>query len=96
VTDRQFCDIGNQYRAGIFYHNENQKRLALLSRETINKTKTFKEPVVTDVVQASSFYPAEEYHRQYYKKNPLRYRYYRSSCGRDNRLKELWGSSAGH
>jgi len=96
VTDRQFCDIGNQYRAGIFYHNENQKKLALLSRETISKTKTFKEPVVTEVVQASSFYPAEEYHRQYYKKNPLRYRYYRASCGRDNRLKELWGSSAGH
>jgi len=96
VTDRQFCDIGNQYRPGIFYHNENQKKLALLSRETISKTKTFKEPVVTGIVPASAFYPAEEYHRQYYKKNPLRYRYYRTSCGRDKRLKELWGSSAGH
>jgi peptide-methionine (S)-S-oxide reductase len=96
AKDHQFCDSGNQYRAGIFYHNENQKKLALLSRETIIKTKSFKEPVVTEVVQASTFYPAEEYHRQYYKKNPIRYRYYRSSCGRDNRLKALWGSSAGH
>ena len=95
VSDRQFCDIGNQYRAGIFYHNETQKELALQSRETINRTKTFKEPVVTDIVAAVTFYPAEEYHRQYYKKNPIRYRYYRTSCGRDARLKELWGSSAG-
>jgi len=96
AKDYQFCDSGNQYRAGIFYHTETQKKLALLSRETISKTKSFKEPVLTEVVQASTFYPAEEYHRQYYKKNPIRYRYYRSSCGRDNRLKELWGSSAGH
>jgi len=96
VADRQFCDIGNQYRAGIFYHTETQKKLALLSRETINKTKRFKEPIVTGIEQAGIFYPAEEYHRQYYKKNPIRYRYYRSSCGRDNRLKELWGSGAGH
>lgn len=96
VTDRQFCDIGNQYRAGIFYHTETQKKLALLSRETITKTRSFKEPVLTEIVPASVFYPAEEYHRQYYKKNPIRYRYYRSSCGRDNRLKELWGSSTGH
>ncbi len=96
VTDRQFCDIGNQYRAGIFYHNESQKKLALASKENINKTKKFLEPVVTGIVQAGIFYPAEEYHRQYYKKNPIRYRYYRSSCGRDNRLKELWGSNTGH
>lgn len=96
AKDYQFCDSGNQYRAGIFYHTETQKKLALLSRETISKTKSFKEPVVTEIVPASVFYPAEEYHRQYYKKNPIRYRYYRSSCGRDNRLKELWGSSAGH
>lgn len=96
VTDRQFCDIGNQYRAGIFYHNENQKKLALASKEHISKTKKFLEPVVTGIVQAGIFYPAEEYHRQYYKKNPIRYRYYRSSCGRDNRLKELWGNSTGH
>jgi peptide-methionine (S)-S-oxide reductase len=96
VTDRQFCDIGNQYRAGIFYHTEAQKKMALLSRETISKTRSFKEPVVTEIVQASTFYLAEEYHRQYYKKNPLRYRYYRSRCGRDNRLKDLWGSNAGH
>lgn len=96
VADRQFCDIGSQYRAGIFYHTEGQKKLALLSREALSKTKSFKEPVVTEIVRAGTFYPAEEYHRQYYKKNPIRYRYYRSSCGRDNRLKELWGKNAGH
>ena len=96
VADRQFCDIGSQYRAGIFYHTEGQKKLALLSREALSKTKSFKEPVVTEIVRDGTFYPAEEYHRQYYKKNPIRYRYYRSSCGRDNRLKELWGKNAGH
>jgi peptide-methionine (S)-S-oxide reductase len=92
VTDRQFCDIGNQYRAAIFYHNDIQKKQALASRDAIIRVKTFKAPIVTAIVQASTFYPAEEYHRQYYKKNPLRYRYYRLSCGRDKRLKELWGN----
>ncbi len=95
VSDRQFCDIGSQYRAAIFYHTETQRKLAMISKEGLSKTKTFKEPVVTEIVPAGIFYPAEEYHRQYYKKNPIRYRYYRSSCGRDNRLKELWGSKAG-
>lgn len=96
VTDRQFCDIGNQYRAAIFYHDESQRSLALKSRDAVTRQKFFKEPVVTAIVQASTFYPAETYHRQYYKKNPLRYRYYRTSCGRDRRLKELWGAAAGH
>lgn len=96
VSDRQFCDIGSQYRAAIFYHNDAQKKQALKSKEAIEKTRNFRGPVVTEVVQASVFYPAEEYHRQYYKKNPIRYRYYRSGCGRDSRLKELWGSAAGH
>jgi len=96
VKDRQFCDVGNQYRAAIFYHNETQHQLALQSRETLEKTKPFKEPIVTAIVAATAFYPAEEYHRHYYKKNPLRYRFYRYNCGRDQRLKELWGASAGH
>ena len=96
VTDRQFCDVGSQYRAAIFYHNDLQLKLAQQSKHLIEKQKKFKEPVVTGIVPAATFYPAEEYHRQYYKKNPIRYSYYRSSCGRDQRLKELWGSSAGH
>ena len=96
VKDRQFCDIGNQYRASIFFHNETQKKLAQASLEAASRQKTFKEPIVTDIVAAGIFYPAEEYHQHYYKKNPLRYRYYRSSCGRDKRLQELWGATAGH
>lgn len=96
VKDRQFCDTGNQYRAAIFYQNETQKKLAQASLDATGRQKTFKEPIVTDIVAAGIFYPAEEYHRQYYKKNPIRYRYYRFSCGRDKRLQELWGATAGH
>jgi peptide-methionine (S)-S-oxide reductase len=96
VKDRQFCDKGNQYRSGIFYHDEEQRRLALQSKKALEATKPFKEPVVTEIVAASQFYAAEEYHQKYYKKNPIRYKYYRTSCGRDKRLRELWGSAAGH
>jgi len=96
VVDRQFCDVGSQYRTGIFYHTEEQRLAALQSKEALGKTKPFKEPIVTEVTQAGEFYPAEEYHQHYYKKNPIRYRYYRASCGRDGRLKELWGDAAGH
>jgi peptide-methionine (S)-S-oxide reductase len=96
AKDRQFCDKGHQYRSAIFYHNEEQHRLALQSKAELEKTKTFREPIVTEIVQATEFYPAEEYHQHYYKKNPIRYKYYRFSCGRDQRLKELWGSEAGH
>ena len=95
TKDRQFCDVGNQYRAAIFYHTEEQHRAALASKAALEKTKPFKEPVVTEIVSAGEFYPAEEYHQHYYKKNPIRYGYYRSGCGRDRRLKELWGSAAG-
>ncbi|MFA6149396.1 MAG: peptide-methionine (S)-S-oxide reductase MsrA [bacterium] len=94
TKDRQFCDSGNQYRSAIFYHSEEQRRAALQSKETLEKTKPFREPVVTAIVPAGEFYPAEEYHQHYYKKNPIRYRYYRAGCGRDRRLKELWGSAA--
>ena len=95
TKDRQFCDSGNQYRSAIFYHTEEQRKEALQSKAALEKTKPFKEPVVTEIVPAGEFYPAEEYHQRYYKKNPIRYRYYRSGCGRDGRLKELWGSASG-
>jgi peptide-methionine (S)-S-oxide reductase len=96
AKDRQFCDTGHQYRSAIFYHNEEQHRLALQSKGILEKNKTFKEPIATEIVQAAQFYPAEDYHQHYYKKNPIRYKYYRSRCGRDKRLKELWGDAAGH
>jgi peptide-methionine (S)-S-oxide reductase len=96
VNDRQFCDVGAQYRPGIFYHSEEQRLLALKSKEALEKSKPFKGPIVTEVTKAGEFYPAEEYHQHYYKKNPIRYRYYRNGCGRDQRLKELWGDAAGH
>lgn len=91
VKDRQFCDAGHQYRGAIFYRDETQKRLAEASRAEVQKR--FKQPVQTEIVAATQFYPAEEYHQDYYKKNPLRYKLYRSGCGRDRRLTELWGSS---
>ena len=96
VKDRQFCDSGHEYRSDIFYHTEEQRRLALHSKETLEKNKPFREHVVTEITPAGDFYPAEEYHQHYYRKNPLRYKYYRTECGRDRRLKELWGNEAGH
>ena len=96
VEERQFCDSGHQYRSAIFYQNETQRQLALKSRDALEKDKPFKDPVVTEITQATEFYPAEEYHQHYYKKNPIRYKYYRGRCGRDARLKELWGNDAGH
>ncbi|HIJ87202.1 MAG TPA: peptide-methionine (S)-S-oxide reductase MsrA [Desulfuromonadales bacterium] len=96
VSNRQFCDTGDQYRSAIFYNSEEQRRVALQSRAALEKNKPFKEAVVTEITPAGEFYPAEEYHQHYYKKNPLRYKYYRNGCGRDQRLKELWGSAAGH
>ena len=96
VTDRQFCDVGSQYRSAIFYHGEKQRRVALQSKATLEKNKPFKGAVLTEITPAGEFYTAEEYHQHYYKKNPIRYKFYRNSCGRDRRLKELWGSTAGH
>ena len=95
TKDRQFCDGGHQYRSAIFYHTEEQHKEAEQSKAELEKTKPFKGPVVTEIVPAGEFYPAEEYHQHYYKKNPIRYWYYRNGCGRDQRLKELWGSAAG-
>jgi len=96
VKDRQFCDSGSQYRSAIFYHSENQRRLAMQSKEALEKSKSFKDPIVTEISPASEFFSAEEYHQHYYKKNPIRYKYYRNGCGRDKRLQELWGNQAGH
>jgi peptide-methionine (S)-S-oxide reductase len=95
VKDRQFCDSGRQYRSAIFYHSEEQRRIALKSKDALQMNRPFQGQVVTEITPATEFYPAEEYHQHYYKKNPIRYRFYRSSCGRDNRLKELWGDQAG-
>jgi len=94
VKDRQFCDVGTQYRTGIFFHSDEQRRLAEESKAALDKSKPFKEPIVTPIVMATAFWPAEEYHQDYYVKNPLRYTYYRTGCGRDARLKQLWGSAA--
>ena len=91
TPNRQFCDAGSQYRSAIFYHDENQKRLAQASKEAVSKR--FDKPIVTEIVPAAEFYPAEEYHQDYYKKNPIRYKIYRYGCGRDQRLEELWGTS---
>src|SRR5512134_1548165 len=91
VKNRQFCDVGSQYRSAIFYLDEEQKRIAEASRAALMKSKPFKGDVVTEIVPAGEFWPAEEYHQDYYKKNPLRYKFYRNGCGRDARLQELWG-----
>jgi peptide-methionine (S)-S-oxide reductase len=89
TANAQFCDTGSQYRTGIFYHDESQKKLAEESKKTIGKR--FKEPIVTEITAAAEFYPAEDYHQDYYIKNPLRYKLYRFNCGRDKRLEKLWG-----
>ncbi len=95
TKDRQFCDGGTPYRTAIFAHNAEQLKLAQASRAALEKSKPFKEPIVTEIVLATTFYPAEDYHQDYYLKNPLRYKYYRNGCGRDARLKQLWGDAAG-
>jgi peptide-methionine (S)-S-oxide reductase len=92
AEDRQFCDRGSQYRSAIFYHDEAQRAAAEQSRAELERTKPFREPIVTEIVALDEFYPAEGYHQDYYVKNPLRYKYYRYACGRDERLQELWGS----
>lgn len=96
VKDQQFCDHGSPYRSAIFAHNDEQLKLAQASRAALEKAKPFKESIVTEIVPAGAFYPAEEYHQDYYQKNPIRYKYYRSRCGRDARLQQLWGDRAGN
>ena len=96
VKDQQFCDRGSPYRSAVFALNDEQLKIAQFSRAALEKTKPFKEPIVTEITLATAFYPAEEYHQDYYKKNPVRYKYYRNGCGRDARLAQLWGDKAGH
>ncbi len=94
TPNRQFCDVGSQYRPEIFYHDEAQKRLALASRARLEKEKGW--DIAVRITPASAFYAAEDYHQHYYRKNPIRYRFYRYNCGRDQRLAELWGEEARH
>ena len=89
----QFCDRGDQYRSAIFVHSEAQKTAALQSKQTLTQSGRFGQPIVTEITVATTFYPAEDYHQDYYKKNPVRYKLYRYGCGRDQRLAELWGAS---
>jgi peptide-methionine (S)-S-oxide reductase len=89
----QFCDRGSQYRTGIFVHDEAQRRLAAASKQALEDSGRFKEPIVTEIEDAGPFYPAEDYHQDYYEKNPIRYKFYRWNCGRDQRLAELWGEA---
>ena len=92
----QFCDRGNQYRTTIFVHDDEQRRLAEQSKKDLEASGRLKKKIVTQIVAASDFYPAEAYHQDYYLKNPVRYKFYRYNCGRDQRLKELWGEAAAH
>jgi methionine-S-sulfoxide reductase len=91
----QFCDRGDQYRTVIFTHTEEQKRLAEASKAVLDQSGRFPKKIATQIVSASEFTPAEEYHQDYHNKNPLQYRYYRFACGRDARVKQLWGDEAG-
>ena len=92
----QFCDRGDQYRTGIFVHDEAQRRLAETSKQALEDGKRFQQPIVTEIVAAGPFYPAEDYHQDYYEKNPIRYNVYRWNCGRDARLEQLWGEQPTH
>jgi peptide-methionine (S)-S-oxide reductase len=87
----QFCDKGSEYLSAVFYLNETQRKLALASKKALEESGRFKETIVTEIRPASIFYPAEEYHQDYYIKNPVRYKLYRGGCGRDRRLEDLWG-----
>jgi peptide-methionine (S)-S-oxide reductase len=91
VNNRQFCDSGSQYRPVIFYHDAEQKRLAEASKAKWEKEKPFKQKILTPIEPAGEFWKAEDYHQDYHLKNPVRYRYYSTGCGRYARLDELWG-----
>ncbi|HSP31438.1 MAG TPA: peptide-methionine (S)-S-oxide reductase MsrA, partial [Halomonas sp.] len=93
AVDRQFCDVGDQYRSAIFYHDEEQRALAEASKAAMEAR--FEQDIATQILPATTFWEAEEYHQDYYQKNPVRYKFYRYSCGRDDRLEEVWGEEAG-
>ena len=94
-ANAQFCDHGNQYRSAIFYKDPAQQNAAEASKAKLEEEPRFKGKIVTEIVPATTFYRAEEYHQDFWKKNPVRYYSYRAGCGRDARLKELWGAAAG-
>jgi peptide-methionine (S)-S-oxide reductase len=91
TPNAQFCDHGSQYRSAIFFQTDEEKRASDTSKQAIEQSKRFKEPIVTQIVMAPQFYPAEEYHQDFYKKNPIRYKLYKYNCGRAQRLEALWG-----
>ena len=93
TPNQQFCDRGAQYRSAIFYQDAEQRRLAEASKRALEQSGRFKQPIVTEINPGAPFYEAEEYHQDYYTKNPLRYKYYKTSCGRARRLEELWGEA---
>ncbi|TKB74053.1 MAG: peptide-methionine (S)-S-oxide reductase MsrA [Nitrospira sp.] len=91
TPNAQFCDHGNQYRSAIFFQTDEEKRTSDSSKLAIEQSRRFKEPIVTQIALAQQFYPAEDYHQDYYKKNPVRYKFYKYNCGRAQRLEALWG-----
>ncbi len=91
TPNAQFCDHGSQYRSAVFVQTDEEKRTADTSKQVIEQSKRFTELIVTQIVLAPPFYPAEEYHQDFYKKNPIRYKLYKYNCGRAKRLEELWG-----
>jgi peptide-methionine (S)-S-oxide reductase len=93
VKDQQFCDHGNQYRTAIFVHNDAERKLAEESKKKV--AAELGKPVFTEIAPAEKFYPAEDYHQDYYKKNPVQYKFYRWNCGRDQRIEKVWGAHKG-
>jgi peptide-methionine (S)-S-oxide reductase len=93
-ADGQFCDIGDSYRSAIFFHGDAQRQQALASKSALERSGVLRKPVVTRIVAAGDFWPAEGYHQDFWKKSPVRYHQYRDGCGRDRRLAELWGKAA--
>ncbi len=94
TSNAQFADHGSQYRTAVFYHTEEQQRLAEASRDQLQRSGKFDKPIVTEIVSATTFYLAEDYHQDYYKKNPIRYKLYRAGSGREEFLKKVWGEQA--
>jgi peptide-methionine (S)-S-oxide reductase len=92
----QFCDKGRQYRSAIFVGSDAERQLAEQSKQALEKSGRLGRPIVTEIRAASAFYPAEDYHQDYYLKNPLKYKFYRTTCGRDSRLQDVWGAAATH
>lgn len=93
VKDRQFCDVGTQYRSAIFVRNDEERKLAEASKKQV--AATLNKPIYTQIAMAGTFYKAEDYHQDFYRKNPTKYKFYRWNCGRDQRLQEIWGAAKG-